>query len=143
MSTVGEITASPPAPACKTDRPNRLVGTPITRVEDRRFLTGKATYVDDIEPPDTLHVAFTRSTVAHGTLEAIETAEAHAVDGVVEVVQREVRETLETLGERQRVGCVAAQSLHREWRSDENDGRFVVHSTRGVVDGTDVRKSGV
>ena len=66
-----------------------------------------------------------------------------AVDGVVEVVQREVRETLETLGERQRVGCVAAQSLHREWRSDENDGRFVVHSTRGVVDGTDVRKSGV
>jgi hypothetical protein len=65
-----------------------------------------------------------------------------AVDGVVEVIEREVRETLETLGERQRVGYVAAKSLHREWRSDEDHGGLVADSTRCVVNGTHARKGG-
>jgi carbon-monoxide dehydrogenase large subunit len=58
----------------------------MNRVEDRRFLTGQAAYVDDIDRPGTLHVAFTRSTTAHGLLQGVETAETRAVDGVVDVI---------------------------------------------------------
>ena len=50
----------------------QLVGSRVRRVEDPRFLVGKATYVDDIRLPDTLHLAFVRSTRAHAKLTRID-----------------------------------------------------------------------
>ncbi|MCY0859540.1 MAG: glyceraldehyde dehydrogenase subunit alpha [Sulfolobaceae archaeon] len=41
------------------------IGKPVKRIEDPKFITGKATYVDDIEIPGTLFVAFLRSQVPH------------------------------------------------------------------------------
>ncbi|WP_338599346.1 glyceraldehyde dehydrogenase subunit alpha [Sulfolobus tengchongensis] len=41
------------------------VGKPVKRLEDPKFLTGSSTYVDDIELPGTLFVAFLRSTKPH------------------------------------------------------------------------------
>ncbi|MEM4943009.1 MAG: glyceraldehyde dehydrogenase subunit alpha [Saccharolobus sp.] len=44
------------------------VGQPIKRLEDYKFLTGGSTYVDDIELPGTLFVAFLRSTKPHAKI---------------------------------------------------------------------------
>ena len=43
------------------------VGMPIKRREDVRFITGRATYVDDIKIPNMLHAAILRSPRAHAT----------------------------------------------------------------------------
>ena len=66
-------------------RPGLLVGQPIKRVEDRKFLTGKASYVDDIRLAEMLHAAFVRSTQAHARFVKVETADALAQPGVVAV----------------------------------------------------------
>ncbi|ACP36276.1 aldehyde oxidase and xanthine dehydrogenase molybdopterin binding [Sulfolobus islandicus Y.G.57.14] len=44
------------------------VGKPIKRIEDPKFLTGGSTYVDDIEFPGTLFVAFLRSVKPHAKI---------------------------------------------------------------------------
>ena len=60
----------------------QLVGSRVRRVEDPRFLVGKATYVDDIRLPDTLHLAFVRSTRAHARLGRIDLDAARQAFGV-------------------------------------------------------------
>ena len=50
----------------------KLVGRPVRRVEDPRFLCGRATYVDDIRLPGTLHVAFVRGSHAHARIRKID-----------------------------------------------------------------------
>src|SRR5215218_2548486 len=60
----------------------RWVGRPVPRVEDRRHLTGDATFVDDIRSADVLHVAFTRSPHGAARIEGIHTAEAAEAPGV-------------------------------------------------------------
>src|SRR5215831_18059104 len=50
------------------------IGAPIRRREDVRFLTGKATFVDDIKLPHMLYAAILRSTHAHARITAIETS---------------------------------------------------------------------
>ncbi len=52
------------------------MGQPIRRREDRRFLTGNARYVDDIQLPGALHLHVLRSPHAHARLGAIETSMA-------------------------------------------------------------------
>jgi carbon-monoxide dehydrogenase large subunit len=44
----------------------RMVGRSLARVEDVRLLTAAGVFIDDLEPPGTLHCAFLRSTIAHG-----------------------------------------------------------------------------
>jgi carbon-monoxide dehydrogenase large subunit len=51
-------------------------------LEDVRFTTGAARYVDDIVLPDLLYAAFARSQHAHGTLQAVHVEEAAAGPGV-------------------------------------------------------------
>jgi carbon-monoxide dehydrogenase large subunit len=46
------------------------------RLEDRRLITGAGRYVADLAPPDTVHLAFVRSTEAHALVSSID------VDGV-------------------------------------------------------------
>jgi aerobic carbon-monoxide dehydrogenase large subunit len=47
------------------------------RLEDRRLVTGSGRYVADLAPPETVHLAFVRSTEAHALITAIDT---HSVD---------------------------------------------------------------
>ena len=61
------------------------IGAPIRRREDVRFLTGKATFVDDIKLPQMLHAAILRSPQAHARIMAIDAAPALAIPGVVAV----------------------------------------------------------
>ena len=63
----------------------RFIGKRIARREDARFLTGHGCYVDDIQLPNTLHVAFARSDVARGRIVSIDTTAAAAMPGVVAV----------------------------------------------------------
>jgi carbon-monoxide dehydrogenase large subunit len=65
---------------------NLLVGSPIERLEDLRFLTGRGQYVDDLASERMLHAVILRSSVAHGHIRAIDTAVARARPGVHAVI---------------------------------------------------------
>ena len=61
----------------------------MPRREDPAILVGEARYFDDLAVDGLLHAQFVRSTVAHGRLLGIETAEAAAAPGVVGVYTAE------------------------------------------------------
>jgi carbon-monoxide dehydrogenase large subunit len=63
-----------------------ILGSAIERREDPALLTGDAEYTDDIELPKMVHVAIKRSQHAHARIDGIDTSEAEALDGVVEVI---------------------------------------------------------
>jgi carbon-monoxide dehydrogenase large subunit len=62
------------------------IGQSVSRVEDERFLTGRARYVDDLPDPDTLAVVIVRSTQAHALINSIDTESALAAPGVKHVL---------------------------------------------------------
>src|SRR2546423_2479193 len=62
-----------------------ILGNAVRRLEDPTLLTGEGKYVDDLVEPNTLHVAFVRSPMAHATIESIDTSEASAMPGVAAV----------------------------------------------------------
>jgi carbon-monoxide dehydrogenase large subunit len=64
---------------------NKYVGQRVKRTEDPRLIKGLAHYVDDINLPGTLHVAFVRSVYAHAKITGIDTSAALATPGVVAV----------------------------------------------------------
>ena len=63
-----------------------LVGQSVKRVEDKRFITGKGRYVDDMVLPGMTHAAVVRSDVAHANIRAIDAGEASRSPGVVAVL---------------------------------------------------------
>ncbi|HRF50728.1 MAG TPA: xanthine dehydrogenase family protein molybdopterin-binding subunit, partial [Anaerolineales bacterium] len=63
----------------------RLFGSPIKRNEDPRLLTGQALFVDDVELPGLLHVAFLRSPFGHAKLGSVDVEAARALPGVIAV----------------------------------------------------------
>lgn len=63
----------------------KYVGKRIPRKEDPKFLRGRGQYVDDLQRPGMLHLAFTRSTVAHANIESIDIKEAEKTPGVIGV----------------------------------------------------------
>lgn len=65
---------------------NRLVGAPIPRVEDLRFLRGTGNYVDDESKPNQLYAAILRSSVAHGRIRGIDKSRALKMPGVHAVI---------------------------------------------------------
>ncbi|NIM93479.1 MAG: molybdopterin-dependent oxidoreductase [Anaerolineales bacterium] len=63
----------------------RFFGEPIKRNEDPRLLTGQALFVDDVNLPGMLHVAFLRSPYAHAHIKGIDASRALQREGVVAV----------------------------------------------------------
>src|SRR6266705_2601304 len=61
----------------------RTFGEPVKSNEDRRLLTGQALFIDDIELPGMLHVAFLRSQIAHAKIISIDVSRALRRPGVV------------------------------------------------------------
>jgi carbon-monoxide dehydrogenase large subunit len=61
----------------------RYFGAPVKRNEDHRLLTGQALFIDDVELPGMLHVAFLRSQVAHARIKRIDVSRALTRRGVV------------------------------------------------------------
>ena len=62
------------------------IGLSIKRREDRRFLTGRGRYVDDLRFPDMLHAAIVRSPHAHARIVAVDARRAMAIPGIVAVL---------------------------------------------------------
>jgi carbon-monoxide dehydrogenase large subunit len=68
---------------------NSLIGSPIERREDLRFLRGRGQYVDDLARENLLHAAILRSSVAHGRIRSIDVASARSLPGVHAVITAE------------------------------------------------------
>jgi aerobic carbon-monoxide dehydrogenase large subunit len=66
-----------------------VIGASILRKEDRRFLTGRGTYVADIERPGMTFGVFVRSPHAHARIRAIDSTAALALPGVLAVLTGE------------------------------------------------------
>jgi aerobic carbon-monoxide dehydrogenase large subunit len=64
-------------------------GSRVKRVEDRRFLTGSAEYLDDMDSAGALHVAIHRSVYAHARIVRVDAQAALAMPGVTEVLTAE------------------------------------------------------
>jgi carbon-monoxide dehydrogenase large subunit len=71
------------------DRPAPEIGQARKRKEDRRLITGRTRWTDNIQLPGMLHVAMVRSPFAHARITNIETAEAKATPNVVAVLTGE------------------------------------------------------
>ena len=72
-------------------------GASVKRVEDPRFLRGQANYVEDLKLPNTLGVAFVRSTYAHARIKSIDASKALAHPGVFRVLTGdEAKKALQT-----------------------------------------------
>ena len=67
--------------------PDRFaVGQSVSRREDPVLLRGEGRYTDDLNLPGQLYGVMVRSRVAHGTITAIDTAEALAMPGVRAII---------------------------------------------------------
>ena len=57
------------------------IGARVMRKEDKRFITGKGKYTDDIRMENQAYAAFVRSPHAHARIKSIDTSEAEAMAG--------------------------------------------------------------
>ncbi len=71
------------SPLHKFDRPNSVIGRPVTRPDAERLAQGQGRFVDDIQLPRMLHAAFVRSPFAHARIVSISLDSALTVPGVV------------------------------------------------------------
>ncbi len=55
---------------------NPVLGQPLKRVEDPKFITGTGLFADDIPLPDVLHSVFVRSLYAHARIKRVDVTEA-------------------------------------------------------------------
>ncbi|MEM8886602.1 MAG: xanthine dehydrogenase family protein molybdopterin-binding subunit [Bacteroidota bacterium] len=62
-----------------------FIGKSVKRVEDKRFLTGKGRYTDDIVLPGMTYAYLVRSPYAHAKINSIDTSEAEKAPGVVKI----------------------------------------------------------
>src|SRR6266852_214805 len=85
-----------------------MIGARIKRKEDRRFLTGRGRYLDDVPIAGALHAAIVRSPHAHARIECVDAAAALALPGVVAVLS--LAELPECAGEA--VAVVVAESAY-------------------------------
>ena len=62
-----------------------ILGHPVLRREDPRFLTGQGAFVANLIPPDAAHVAYVTSTEPHARLLSVDVEAAAAAPGVLGV----------------------------------------------------------
>src|SRR5690606_37574679 len=62
------------------------IGARVARKEDKRFITGKGRYVEDMVVPGMKYAAFVRSPHAHADITAIDVGAARAMPGVIGVL---------------------------------------------------------
>lgn len=83
MSMRGEpIRAAFPGAVDWQDQGRPALGEPMRRLEDARFVTGSAIFIDDIALPNMLHAAVLRSPYAHARIRSMATDDAAALAGV-------------------------------------------------------------
>lgn len=63
------------------------IGARVARKEDKRFLTGKGRYVDDMKVPGMKYAVFVRSPHAHAKIKSIDVSAAKDMPGVIDVLE--------------------------------------------------------
>ncbi|RMF55860.1 MAG: xanthine dehydrogenase family protein molybdopterin-binding subunit, partial [Calditrichaeota bacterium] len=63
----------------------KYIGKAVKRVEDKRFITGRGNYTDDIVLPGMTYAYILRSPHAHARIKSIDTSKAKSAPGVVAV----------------------------------------------------------
>ena len=66
-----------------------MIGRPVPRVEDLRLVTGHGRFSDDVDRPGQAYAVMVRAPFANARIEAIETADALAVPGMLAVLTGE------------------------------------------------------
>ena len=61
------------------------IGKSVKRVEDKRFVTGKGRYTDDIKLFNMAHAVFVRSPHAHAKIKSVDISAAQSMPGVVAI----------------------------------------------------------
>lgn len=77
------------------EQPHVVLGHPVRRKEDIRFIQGRGRYLDDLVLPRMAYMALVRSPYAHARIRSIRTDAAKAIPGVLAVI---TGEDLEELG---------------------------------------------
>lgn len=67
-------------------REQHLVGRPLKRMEDPRFVAGLGRFTDDIVVPGMLHASFVRSVHAHAKVKSVDVSAALKIPGVKAVL---------------------------------------------------------
>ncbi|HEY6744913.1 MAG TPA: molybdopterin cofactor-binding domain-containing protein, partial [Mycobacteriales bacterium] len=63
--------------------PTQHIGRPLRRKEDRRLITGRTRWTDNIQIPGLLHMAIVRSPIAHARINRIDVSPALERPGVI------------------------------------------------------------
>jgi carbon-monoxide dehydrogenase large subunit len=58
-----------------------ILGNRVARSEDPRFITGRATFGEDVELEGAVHVTFVRSFLPHARIRSIDTSAVAAIPG--------------------------------------------------------------
>ncbi|WP_456312387.1 xanthine dehydrogenase family protein molybdopterin-binding subunit [Pseudomonas shirazensis] len=67
------------------------IGKPISRIEGRLKVTGSAKYAGEYDAPDLLYGYVVNSTITKGKIAVIDTSDAKALDGVIEIFTHDNR----------------------------------------------------
>jgi aerobic carbon-monoxide dehydrogenase large subunit len=68
------------------ERPAAEIGHPRRRKEDRRLITGRTRWTDNLSVPGVLHLAMVRSPIAHARLTSVNVDDAKQAPGVLAVL---------------------------------------------------------
>jgi carbon-monoxide dehydrogenase large subunit len=83
---------------------NTIVGKPIERIEDRRFLLGQGFYAGDVKAENMAYAAILRSSLAHAKIVSIATEAARTLPGVIGVITaKDIGEAIPRIPLRQQV----------------------------------------
>ena len=63
-----------------------VIGKPINRREDERFLTGKGQYSDDLNKDGQYFAVFVRSQIAHAKIISVDIDSANQLPGVITIL---------------------------------------------------------
>jgi carbon-monoxide dehydrogenase large subunit len=63
----------------------KYIGEAVSRIEDRRFLTGSGCFIDDVSRPDMAAMAILRSPHAHAHLRNVDCSSARALSGIIDI----------------------------------------------------------
>jgi nicotinate dehydrogenase subunit B len=95
------------------DSERRYVGKPMPRLEARDIVTGRATYVADVRPPNMAHGAVVRPPTRGAKARSVDDTAARAMPGVVAVVRQ--GDFVGVVAERAEQARAAADAIEVEW----------------------------
>lgn len=86
MAKAQALTPDNTASEAESSNRQAWIGQGVLRREDRRLLTGTATFAGDLGAPGQLHMRIVRSTHAHARILSVDVAEAEKIPGVRMVI---------------------------------------------------------